>query len=205
MRPEATGEAPEWPSFSGFVQAVALAVGLLGMEAAGGGVRAAAAQNGGLTVESILGFSEGFGEEMTIESESLEIRRLADNGRILVFQKGVFVKQSELQLYADELSAFYGPKDSEPERLEARGHVRVVLRDQRAWCEEADFDREQDQIVCRIEARLERGCDTVWGEKIVLDLTEERARVLGGARVQIEAEENGADCISGSERSEPLR
>ena len=153
----------------------------------------------GSKVESLLGLSEGLGEEMTIESESLEIRRLADDRRLLVFEKGVSVQQADLSLYADALSAFYGPDDSEPERLEARGHVRVVLRDQKAWCEEADFDRSRDQIICRIGARLERGCDRVWGESIVLDLTEERARVLGGAKVQIrDREEEGGGCLPDS-------
>ena len=160
------------------------------------------AQDEGSKVESLLGLSEGLGEEMTIESESLEIRRLADDRRLLVFEKGVFVQQADLSLFADALSAFYGPNDSEPERLEARGHVRVVLRDQRAWCEEADFDRSRDQIICRIGARLERGCDRVWGESIVLDLTEERARVLGGAKVQIrESEEAGGGCLPDSGQS----
>ena len=173
--------------------AILFLVSLLGHRAALG------AQGEGSKVESLLGLSEGLGEEMTIESESLEIRRLADDRRLLVFEKGVSVQQADLSLYADALRAFYGPDDSEPERLEARGHVRVVLRDQRAWCEEADFDRSRDQIICRIGARLERGCDRVWGDRIVLDLTEERARVLGGAKVQIrESEEEGEGCLPSS-------
>ncbi|MAJ58937.1 MAG: hypothetical protein CBC48_02625 [bacterium TMED88] len=175
-------------------------VALVGLVSLMGDSPAFGAQQGeGSKAESFLGLSEGLGEEMTIESESLEIRRLAGDRRLLVFEKGVFVQQADLSLYADALRAFYGPDDSEPERLEARGDVRVVLRDQRAWCEEADFDRSLDQIICRIGARLERGCDRVWGESIVLDLTEERARVLGGAKVQIrDGGEEGAGCLPNS-------
>lgn len=139
----------------------------------------------GVDLESMLGLDEELGEGMTIESETLQMTRLPDESRLLVFEQGVSVQQGQFELFADELMARYPAGATEPDRLEARGRVRVVQPGQRAWCEEADFDRASEQLVCRVSARLERGCDTVWGDVIELDLRAQRARVVGGARVQI--------------------
>ena len=105
------------------IHALSVGVSLLCLALLLGHREALGAQDEGSKVESLLGLSEGLGDEMTIESESLEIRRLADDRRLLVFEKGVFVQQADLSLFADALSAFYGPNDSEPERLEARGEL----------------------------------------------------------------------------------
>ena len=139
----------------------------------------------GVDLESMLGLDEELGDGMTIESEILQMTRLPDESRLLVFEQGVSVQQGQFELFADELRARYPAGAPEPDRLEARGRVRVVQPGQRAWCEEAEFDRASEQLVCRVSARLERGCDTVWGDVIELDLRAQRARVVGGARVQI--------------------
>ena len=139
----------------------------------------------GVDLESVLGLDEELGEGMTIESGVLQMSRLPDESRLLVFEQDVSVQQGQFELFADELKARYPPGATEPDRHEARGRVRVVQPGQRAWCEEADFDRRSEQLICRVSARLERGCDTVWGDEIELDLRAQRARVIGGARVQI--------------------
>lgn len=133
-------------------------------------------------------------EPLTIESEEVELTALDDGSRVLRFDRDVHARQGDLALHADELEAFYAPEESEPSRLTARGNVRIDQPGQRAYCDEAQYDRAAERLACRGNARLVQGCDVVRGESIEFDISADRARVLGGARVTIGPREGAADC-----------
>ena len=130
----------------------------------------------------------------TIESGELELRALPDESRVLLFLHGVLVRYGETELRSDELEAFYPPEESQPSRMLARGNVRIDQREQRATCEEAEYRRDAELLICRGQARLSNGCDVVEGDSIELDLAAERARVVGAARVVIAPRGQNPDC-----------
>ncbi len=136
------------------------------------------------------------GAPITIESDELELRALPDDGRVLLFERNVRVVQGDVELRADFLEAHYPSGESEPSRLAARGNVQVDQPGQRAWCAEAEYLRDMDRLTCRGDARLERACDVVRGDSIELDLGTERARVIGGARVEIRSRDAATGCRS---------
>lgn len=141
---------------------------------------------------------DGGSTPITIESDELELRALPDDARVVVFERNVHVRQGDVELRADLLEAFYPPEESEPSRLAARGHVRVDQPGQRAYCAEAEYLRDVDRLTCRGDARLERGCDVVRGDSIEFDLSADRARVIGAARVVLGSRRAGEGCSSGA-------
>jgi lipopolysaccharide export system protein LptA len=138
------------------------------------------------------------GHSLTIESESLELQTLPDEGRRLTFVGAVHVQQGDLKLRSDRLEADYPPQESEPSRLVASGSVQVDQPGQRAFCDVAEYARDQDRLTCRGGARLVQGCDVVAGESIEFDLSSNRVRVVGAARVVIAPREQGGDCLPAS-------
>lgn len=143
-------------------------------------------------------------QDLTIESESLELETLPDQGRLLTFVGDVRVHQGVLEMRADHLEAYYPPQEAEPSRLIARGGVQVDQPGQRAHCAEAEYSREQDRLVCRGQAKLVQGCDVVAGESIEFDLTSNRVRVIGAARVVIAPRQPAGDCVAESPAAEEL-
>ena len=107
--------------------------------------------------------------------------------------------QGDVTLNADRLEAIYPEGASQPDRLVATGHVRIVQGARRARCEEATYERADGIIMCRGRAELTEGCDRVRGHLIELDLERERVRVTGAASVVIQSE--GADCADESSSS----
>jgi len=138
------------------------------------------------------------GHSLTIESASLELQTLPDEGRRLTFEGAVHVQQGDLELRSDRLEADYPPQESEPSRLVASGSVQVDQPGQRAFCAVAEYFSDQDTLTCRGGARLVQGCDVVAGESIEFDLSSNRVRVIGAARVVIAPREQGGDCLPAS-------
>jgi lipopolysaccharide export system protein LptA len=133
---------------------------------------------------------------IAIESEELEFFTLEDGSRKLLFRQDVRVVQGEVTLLADELEAFYPPQESQPERLVARGNVRVIQGDRSARCEEVLYQRSRQTLTCSGHAELSYGCDVVRGRSIVFDLASDRAKVVGAASVVIQpkGESGQRDC-----------
>ncbi len=121
-----------------------------------------------------------------IEIRSGELEMIEDeNARHIIFIRDVRVVQGDVTLETDRLEAFYPAGSSQPERLLARGNVRIQQNDRRARCDSADYIREDQQIVCRGHAELVEGCDHVRGEEIFIDLDGDRARVTGAPSLVI--------------------
>jgi lipopolysaccharide transport protein LptA len=141
---------------------------------------------------------------LTIESDEVELQAMEDESRLLRFLRNVSVVQGEFRLRTDLLEAYYPPEEPEPSRLVARGSVEIDQPGQRAFCDEAEYRRETDLLVCRGHARLVQGCDEVRGEAIELALSGSRARVVGAARVVIAPREGPQACVpaAGAEEEE---
>jgi lipopolysaccharide transport protein LptA len=131
----------------------------------------------------------------SIRSRELEASR-DDSGRErVIFLGEVQVDQGNLKIHCDWLEATY-PKTGEggPERLVARGNVRILQGGREARCTEAVFHGPENRAVCRStsgSAVLRRGDDTVEGEEIHFDLASSTVKVKGGAFVRVGPREGG--------------
>jgi lipopolysaccharide export system protein LptA len=123
-------------------------------------------------------------EPIEIESDELEVVSESKSRR-LIFTGNVRVSQGEVRLHTAFLEATYPKGASQPDRLDARGSVRVLEGDREVRCIEATYLREEGVVYCRGEAILVQGCDEVRGHEIEFDLDRERVRVIGAASVVI--------------------
>jgi lipopolysaccharide assembly outer membrane protein LptD (OstA) len=93
-----------------------------------------------------------------------------------------------MQLTSAVLEAVYPDDGGQPDRLMARGDVRLAQGDQRAGCDRLDYDRLNEKLVCRGNAWFEDGENRLSGEVIDVDLRDEKVTVKGGATVLIQPE-----------------
>lgn len=139
----------------------------------------------------------GFDGEAPIEikADEAEIVSRAE-GRDLVFQRNVLVRQANVTLRSDRLEASYRRGESEPDRLVAEGRVFVDQDGRQAQCDRAIYSRAAQELICSGHAELVQGCDIVRGELIHFDLSGDRARVQGAASIVIRPEdETSGGCV----------
>jgi lipopolysaccharide transport protein LptA len=125
-------------------------------------------------------------------------------GRTLVFQRNVRVRQGDVTLASDRLEAEYRKGQSEPDRLIAVGSVEIGQGHRRAKCDRAVYMRVEQRLSCEGRAELLQGCDIVRGRSIEFDLGSEKARVVGAASIVIrpgEATDQG--CVSTASSASP--
>jgi len=128
---------------------------------------------------------------ISIKSDVLEAFE-RDGERQFVFTGNVRAIQDDLYLNSDRMEAFYPPGQSQPERMEATGHVVIKQTGKRALCEKATYFRTQQKLVCVGNAQLDEECDRVRGKEIVFHLDTEVLDVVGAADVRIHPE--GVEC-----------
>jgi lipopolysaccharide transport protein LptA len=167
--PEAHDSAPA-PSGPGAASPSAAAAG-----------SSASPKQGGPLARNLAGSPDA---PIEIHADELEVEERKGERRIL-FRRNVRVKQDDVVLTTDALEALYPKGDSQPERLVARGHVRVTQRDRQARCDEATYVRSASLLTCTGRAELRQRCDVVRGSEIAFDLDADRVRVLGAASVVI--------------------
>jgi lipopolysaccharide export system protein LptA len=125
---------------------------------------------------------------ISIKSAQLDV--VSSGGRRhLVFTDDVIVTQGDIELRADRLDAFYDEGQSQPQKLVAKGRVRVVQGERTAQCEQATYLRAQQLVVCAGRAELVQGCDVVRGSRIEFDLEREHFTVMGAASVVLGRDE----------------
>jgi lipopolysaccharide transport protein LptA len=143
--------------------------------------------------DSPFGFQKwNSGDPLKINSDQLEAVQ-KDGIRTLVFKKNVHVQQGDLSIRCSLLEAFYPKDGSQPDRLVARGRVRMVqaAADQSASCDLAIYDRIRDRFTCKGNASFRDGNNTLRGTEIDVDLKRETVEVRGGAELLIHPDSLG--------------
>lgn len=127
--------------------------------------------------------------EGTLSREPVHVRsdRLEAEGNLnrVTFFGEVVARQSDLVIYADELTVTYAPDQKAMQRAEASGNVRVVRGEQVATAEHAIYDSLAETISLSGEPRVSQGESYLVGSAITIYLRENRSVVHGdeGGRV----------------------
>lgn len=156
---------------------------------------AARAQNTGVP-NALQGFSQNKDQPVHIEAATLEVR---DKDKTATFSGNVVVKQGDTTLRSKTLVVFYdqddaakgGMKAAQPgpggkqsiRRLEARGGVTVIQKEQTATGQTGIFDMKSNTITMTGGVVISQGQNVLRGERLVVDVATGHARVEGG-RVQ---------------------
>jgi lipopolysaccharide export system protein LptA len=142
-----------------------------------------------------LGIAAPESGPMSVASEELDVLR-DDTGRErVVFRRNVRFEQGGLRLGCDWLEVIY-PKGTggKPDRITARGAVKLTHADSEARCTEAIFDNGTCTAVCSSSAgpaMLRRGENVIKGDEIVFDLCSGQLKVRGRARVDMNSADKG--------------
>lgn len=163
------------------------------------GQRAAAAPAGGSPVQSMIS-GGGQDQPVQIEAASLEVR---DKSKMATFSGNVQVVQGDTTMKCQKLVVFYGeevgiaqtgePKPPKPasdvpknpqniRRIEARGGVTVVTKDQSASGDLGVYDLLQKTITLTGNVVVSQGQNVIHGEKVVVDTVTGNARVESGSQ-----------------------
>jgi len=133
-------------------------------------------------------------DPLKINSDQLEAVQ-KDGKRKLVFKDNVHVQQGDLSIKCTLLEAFYPKEGNQPDRLVARGRVRMAQTsaDQAASCDLAIYDRTRDRFICKGNASFRDGDNTLRGSQIDVDLKRETVQVKGGAELFIHPDSLGGE------------
>jgi len=145
--------------------------------------------------DSPFGFQKWNSEDpLKINSDQLEAVQ-KDGVRTLVFKQNVHVQQGDLSIRCNLLEAFYPKDGNQPDRLVARGSVRMAQTsaDQAASCDLAIYDRVRDRFTCKGNASFRDGGNTLRGSEIDVDLKRETVEVKGGAELLIHPDSLGSN------------
>jgi len=149
---------------------------------------AAQAQNTGVP-NALQGFSQNKDKPVQIEAQQLEVR---DKDKTAVFSGGVVVTQGDTVMRSKTLHVFYeqeetkgGMKAAKPgpggrqsiRRLEARGGVTVVQKEQTATGETGIFEMKTNTVTLAGGVVVAQGANVLRGDRLVVDLTTGYARV----------------------------
>jgi lipopolysaccharide transport protein LptA len=126
-------------------------------------------------------------DPLKIKSDQLEAVQ-KEGRRTIVFKQNVHVEQGDLSIKCGTLEAFYPKDGNQPERLVARGRVRMAQASsgQAASCDLAVYDRTRDRFTCKGNASFRDGENTLRGSEIEVDLKRETVKVSGGAQLFIQ-------------------
>ena len=101
-------------------------------------------------------------------------------GHKATFHQEVVASQADLTIHCDDLIIYFSENDDDVTRLVAKGNVRITQMDRRASCEEAVYDRAQNQIVLQGNPVIRQGPNEVTGERVIFFVAENRSVVEGG-------------------------
>jgi lipopolysaccharide export system protein LptA len=155
---------------------------------------AARAQNTGVP-NALQGFSQNKDQPVHIEAATLEVRdkdkRATFSGNVVVKQGDTTLRSKTLDVFYDQEGATSGMKAAQPgpggkqsiRRLEAKGGVTVIQKDQTATGQTGIFDMKSNTITMTGGVVITQGKNVLRGERLVVDVATGHARVEGG-RVQ---------------------
>jgi lipopolysaccharide export system protein LptA len=174
---------------------IALHAGLLlAASGAAGEQPETAAQRLGIVVES--------GAPLEIRADELEALPDPSGRDRVIFQQNVRVSQGDMLLHCNWLEAIYPkraegsatPVGGQPERITARGAVRILQAGNEANCSEAVFDNQACSAECTASggpATLRHGDDLIEADRIFFDLCQGVLKARGNVRIQARPPESG--------------
>ena len=152
---------------------------------------AAAPKNQGIP-NALQGFSQNRDQPVKIQAASLEVRdkeKLATfSGDVQVFQGDTEMRCKVLQVYYEQEASNHSAKASDQgpgaqsqiKRIEAKGGVTVVQKDQNATGDSATFNMKENTVTLLGNVIVTRGHDIIRGHRLVVDLTTGVSRMDGG-------------------------
>jgi len=152
---------------------------------------AAAPKNQGIP-NALQGFSQNRDQPVKIQAASLEVRekdKLATfSGDVQVFQGDTEMRCKVLQVYYEQEASNHSAKVSDQgpggqnqiKRIEAKGGVTVVQKDQNATGDTATFNMRENTVTLLGNVVVTRGHDIIRGHRLVVDLTSGVSRMDGG-------------------------
>lgn len=115
----------------------------------------------------------------------------------VIFIGNVVAKQGELTIRGDRMTIFYLERDNpqpneeglagKVDRIEVDGGVHISQKNIVATGEHVVYFNEENKIILTGNPRVERGKDSIQGEKITLFLDTEKSVVEGGPTQPVEA------------------
>jgi len=147
-----------------------------------GAAHAAAQKNQG-PPNALQGFSQNRDQPVKIQAASLEVR---EKDKMATFSGDVQVHQGDTEMRCKSLNVFYDEepggramKAAEPgpagqrqiRRIEAKGGVTVVQKDQNATGDTATFNMRENTVTLVGNVVVARGQDVLRGQRLVVDLT----------------------------------
>ena len=143
----------------------------------------AAAQKAQGPPNALQGFSQNRDQPVKIQAASLEVR---DKDKVATFSGDVQVFQGDVELRCKVLSVFYddeaGAKAVKPaehgpagerqiRKIEAKGGVVVLQKDQNATGDSATFSMRENTVTMVGNVVVTHGQDVLRGHRLVVDLT----------------------------------
>jgi lipopolysaccharide export system protein LptA len=132
---------------------------------------------------ALQGFSQNRDEPVKIRAAALELR---EKDKMATFTGDVYVLQGDTEMRCKQLVVFYeeetgtrtvkaadpGPGgDRQISRIEAKGNVVVVQKDQNATGDAATFNMRENTVTLVGNVVVTRGTDVLRGQRLVVDLT----------------------------------
>ena len=136
------------------------------------------------------------GEPVKIQAASLEVR---DKDKVATFSGNVILIQGDTEVRCDALVIFYegelskgtpksapgGKREQQISKMEARGNVVVIQKEQRATGDRGDFDMRNNTVTLTGNVVVTRGDDILRGQRLMVNLTTGVSTVeSGGGRVE---------------------
>ena len=132
---------------------------------------------------ALQGFSQNRDEPVKIRAASLELR---EKDKMAAFTGDVYVLQGDTEMRCKQLVVFYeeetGPRpvkaadpgpggDRQIRRIEAKGNVVVIQKDQNATGDAATLNMRENTVTLVGNVVVTRGTDVLRGQRLVVDLT----------------------------------
>ena len=149
---------------------------------------------------ALQGFQQNRGQPVQIEAARLEVR---DKQKIATFTGNVKVVQGDTTMHCKSLVVYYEPQDADGQagsprrpcrrrrpgpggarrrsaKLEAKGSVIVIQKDQTATGDTGLFDMKSNTVTLLGNVVVSQGPNVMRGERLVVDLTTGVSRVDAG-------------------------
>jgi lipopolysaccharide export system protein LptA len=141
---------------------------------------------------ALQGFSQNRDEPVKIRAASLELR---EKDKMATFTGDVYVLQGDTEMRCKVLVVFYeeesgtrtvkaadpGPSgDRQIRRIEAKGNVVVIQKDQNATGDNATFNMRENTVTLVGNVVVTRGTDILRGQRLTVDLTSGVSKMDGG-------------------------